>query len=359
MSRPVRGRIQTKDMKAERTEDVKILVCGATGFVGGAITRHLVDAGHQVRAMTRSLDRARQKYDNYGPAREALAQGRLTFVEADVTKPLTLTAAVESVDAVVQTAQFTGAPVQNPSRGLTYAAVDRDGTLNLLGAIAQIYGRPTAGPNLARFPSGSPRFLYMSGISVSAEAREPWNRAKWQAEEAIRSSGLTWTIVRSCWAYGPDDIALNRILGYSDYLPFVPVFGRGQDPLSPVFVEDIGDLFALLLADPEKTVDTTFKLGGPDTVTLNDFLSLALHTMGRRRPILHIPKPVGRAMGTIAQRLPGRPLTPDAVDFISQGGAVTDADRAFLAERVPSFQPTPLQEGLATYLGRAPRHAYH
>ncbi len=169
-----------------------------------------------------------------------------------MTRPATLLAAVEGVEAVVQAAQFTGAPVENPARGLTYAAVDRDGTLNLLEAVAQVYGRPTTGSAPGRYPVGSPRLLYMSGITVSEEAREPWNRAKWQAEEAIRGSGLDWTIVRACWAYGPRDTALNRIIGYSDYLPFVPIFGRGDDPLTPVFVDDIGRLFALLVAAPDE-----------------------------------------------------------------------------------------------------------
>lgn len=327
-----------------------ILVSGATGFVGGAITRHLLDAGHSVRAMSRSVAGATQKCAADEAGRRALTDGRLTFVEADVTMPATLAAAVEGVEAVVQAAQFTGAPVEDPARGRTYQAVDRDGTLNLLGAIAQVYGAPTAEPAMARFPSGAPRFLYMSGITVSAEARESWDRAKWQAEEAIRGSGLTWTIVRSSWAYGPKDAALNRLLGYSDYLPFVPIFGRGEDALTPVFVEDIGRMFALLVGSPEKSVDTTFKLGGPDTVTLNEFLRLALEAKGRRRPILHIPKPVGKVQGALMQHLPGRPLSPGAVDFVSQGRAVTDADRAPLAERFPEFRTTGLREGLGSYL---------
>ncbi len=326
--------------------EVTVLVSGATGFVGGAIARHLLAAGHEVRALSRSSTRARETFEATPEGRAALEDGRLSFVEGDVTQPNSLRPAVQGVAAVIQAAQFKGAPVEDPSRGLTYMNVDRNGTLNLLGAIAAVYGRATAGPAMARFPDGSPRFLYMSGIGVYEEPRESWNRAKWQAEQAIRGSGLDWTIVRGAWAYGPQDAALNRLLHYSDYLPFVPIFGDGNAVLTPLFVEDIGRFYVRLLASPEKSVDTLFRLGGPDTVTLNEFLRLALEIMRRDRPILHIPRTVGKVQGALMQHLPGRPLSPDAVDFVSQAGAATEADRKLIAERFPDFQATSLRRGL-------------
>jgi nucleoside-diphosphate-sugar epimerase len=325
---------------------VTVLVSGATGFVGGTITRHLLAAGHSVRALSRSATRAREVFAATLEGRAALDEGRLSFVEADVKRPDSLRPAVQGVAAVIQAAQFQGAPVEDPSRGLTYMNVDRNGTLNLLGAIAAVYGRATAAPAMARFPDGSPRFLYMSGIGVYEEPRESWNQAKWQAEEALRGSGLDWTIVRGSWAYGPQDAALNRILRYSDYLPFVPIFGDGDALLTPVFVDDIGRFYVRMLASPERSIDTLFGLGGPDPVTLNEFLRLALEIMHRDRPILHIPKAVGKVQGTVMQHLPGRPLSPGAVDFVSQAGAATEADRKLIAERFPDFQATPLRRGL-------------
>ncbi len=316
---------------------MKVLVCGATGFVGGAITRHLLSEGHEVRALSRTPDRVRQALSGLDFLSAAPGQSLLTVAQGDVTDPKTLRSAVGGVDAVVQAAQFRGAPVEDPARGLTYDKVDRGGTVNLLSAIGSASARP--------------RFLYVSGITVHAQAREPWNQAKWAAEEAIRSSGLEWTIVRSCWAYGGGDKALNRLLGYSDYLPFVPVFGDGQALLTPVFVEDLGRVFALLLTNAKAGRDTVLRLGGPDTVTLDDFLRTALRVMGRRRSILHIPKPLARLQAGILQHLPGRLLTPDAVDFVAQGGAATQIDRSLLAEHLPDLTLTPLAQGLSGYLG--------
>jgi uncharacterized protein YbjT (DUF2867 family) len=329
---------------------VRILISGATGFVGGAITRHLLDAGHEVRAMSRSTGDAMTVFAGHEAGRRGLADGRLTFVQADVTKPGTLPAAVAGVDVVIQTAQFAGAPVEDPKRGLTYMNVDRSGTMNLLEAMAGVYGRPPAdgSPDGA---AGLPRFLYQSGISTSASSPHTWDQAKWQAEEAVNKSGAEWTIVRCCWAFGRNDTALNRIIGYSDYLPFVPVFGNGREPLTPVFGEDVGRLYALLVDNPERARNTTYGLGGPDLVTLDEFLHLALRAMGRARTILHIPITVGKIQGAIMYRFPGKPLSPAAVDFVAADGAVTDEERLLLTERFPEFMATPLREALESYLG--------
>jgi nucleoside-diphosphate-sugar epimerase len=329
---------------------MKILVSGATGFVGNAISRHLLDGGHEVRAMSRSTGHAMTVFAQHESGRRGLADGRLTFVQADVTKPGTLPAAVTGVDAVIQAAQFAGAPVEDPDRGLTYMNVDRNGTMNLLEAIVMVYGRSAAAGAAGSAAAGPLRFLYQSGISTSASSPYTWDRAKWQAEEALRGSGLDWTIVRCCWAFGQNDTALNRIVGYSDHLPFVPVFGNGQEPLTPVFVEDVGRFYALLIDNPDRARKTAYGLGGPDLVTLDQFLHLALRAMGRARPIVHIPKAIGKVQGAVMYRFPGRPLSPAAVDFVAADGAVSDADRQWLTERFPEFRATPIREGLESYL---------
>src|SRR5665648_708889 len=139
---------------------VTVLVSGATGFMGTAVTRELLSRGHRVRAMSRSVDRARIELGRYPEGRTALDEARLTFVEADVTQPQTLDEAVREVDAVAQTAQFPGAPVEEPDQGLPYMNVDRDGTINLLQAIARVYEARTAGPGITRFTQQAPHFLY-------------------------------------------------------------------------------------------------------------------------------------------------------------------------------------------------------
>src|SRR5450759_5563630 len=79
---------------------------------------------------------------------------------------------------------------------------------------------------------------------TAADAPKHWFRAKWRAEEAVRGSGIVYTIFRPSWIYGPGDRSLNRFLGMAKWLPFVPQIGNGRQLVAPVFVDDMGKLVA-------------------------------------------------------------------------------------------------------------------
>lgn len=299
--------------------------------MGGAIARHLMAAGRDVRILTRSASRARSVVARWPGGPQALQENRVTFAEGDVTDARSLPAAVEGASVVIQATQFPGAPVEDPRKGYTYLNVDRGGTINLVAAAT----------------SSRPHIMYLSGVGVTEGHGFPWVRAKLEAEEAVQTGGCPWTIVRSSWAYGPGDRSLNRLLGYARRLPFLPFFGDGQELVTPVHVEDVGRLFAELAAAPEAAADAVLPLGGPETLTMNDVLRTGMDVMQTRRPILHVPLPLGRAMGAVAQYLPGRPLTPGAVDFVAHGGV---ADPAPIAALLPAFETVPLRTALSAYL---------
>jgi hypothetical protein len=79
---------------------------------------------------------------------------------------------------------------------------------------------------------------------------------------------------------------------------------------------------------------------------MNDVLKTAMEVAGRRRPILHQPTLIGKALGTVASVLPKPPLSADAVDFIT-APAVADTSNL---QRVLSPKLTTVREGLSTYL---------
>lgn len=89
-----------------------------------------------------------------------------------------------------------------------------------------------------------------------------------------------------------------------------------------------------------------FEIGGPDRVTMDEIIRTALAASGKRRMLLHQPKTLMKAVAALAQFAPGRPLTPDGIDFVTMEAVAdtTELTRAF------GLTLTSLSEGLATYL---------
>ncbi len=299
-----------------------VAVAGGTGFVGQAIVRELAARGNRVVVLT-----------HRSPATVAgtgTTDRSIEFRRADVTRPDGLAGALVGVDTLVICLAFRNSPIEAPRRGQTFERVDAAGTEALVAAAR------TAGVR---------RVVYISGAGAAPDAPRHWFRAKWRAEEAIRGSGITYTIFRPSWIYGPGDRSLNRFLGFTRWLPFVPQIGNGRQILAPVFVDDIGALVGDALT-ASAADNATLEVGGPETLTMDAVIREALRVLHRRRPILHAPVVLMKLVTWPLTILPSPPMTPAAIDFVVQSAPV---DTGPLTAALPR-RLTPLAEGLASYL---------
>jgi len=300
-----------------------IAVAGGTGFVGGAIAAELRRRGHRLVVLSHRGEAAR------GPLPDDVE-----IRTADTAVPAALGAALAGVDALVIALAFPNYPMENPRRGHTFMDVDAAGTERLVAAARE---------------GGVRRVVYVSGAGAAPDAKRVWFRAKWRAEEAVRGSGIAHAIIRPTWIYGPRDAALNRFLAFARTLPFVPLTNRGRQLMAPVFIDDIARLAADSLT-MAAAVDQVFEVGGPETMTMREVIRRAVATAGTPRPILPGPTLLLKLAAWPLSFLPRPPLTPSAVDFINQPATV---DVRPLLARMPR-RLTPLDEGLATYLGPTP-----
>ena len=298
-----------------------IVVAGGTGFIGSAVVRELARRGRPVAVISHRPEAARRKF----------AGLPVEIREGDARDADSLRGAVQGAEVVVSAMTFPNFPVENPKKGYTFEEVDARGNERLVEAARR---------------AGVQRYVYLSGAGAAADAPYHWYRAKWQAEEAIRSSGLAYTIVRPSWVYGPDDRALNRFAGFARRLPFVPVIGDGQQRLQPVFV---GDVVRLVVEGLERKESGVYEIGGPDVLTMDEVIRTMLAAMGKKRPLLHAPAFIPRTVGALLglAPLPNRPLSPDAVTFITMDAL---ADLTALRRDFPDLRLTPLAEGLHSYL---------
>jgi NADH dehydrogenase len=241
---------------------------------------------------------------------------------------------MRGIETVVSSVQFPNNPIERKSKGWTFEEVDYKGTVNQVNAAKA---------------AGVKRFVYVSGVGAAKDAPQHWFRFKWMAEDLLQRSGLDWAVLRPTWVFGPRDHALNKLVGFTNFLPFLPLFGDGKQAMQPVFVDDVGHAAADLATQPDVT-GQVYEIGGPQRMSMNEVLQTALSVKGRKRFILHNPVFVGKLMGTILGMTPFAPLTADAVEFILQPAV---ADMTALDAKVPT-QHTPLREGLETYMKVTP-----
>ena len=304
----------------ETSSSSVVAVAGGSGFVGRSIVRELAARGSSVIVLS-----------HRPPI--ATTDRLIEFRQGDINEPDGLPAALAGVEILVICLGFRNSPIEAPRRGQTFERIDAGGTEALVTAAKTV---------------GISRLVYISGAGAAPDAPHHWFRAKWRAEEAVRGSGIVYTIFRPSWIYGRGDRSLNRFLGFARWLPFVPQIGNGRQLLAPVFVDDMGALVADALVTPAAN-NATLEVGGPETLTMDDVIRAALRVQGRRRMILHAPAGLMKLLTRPLTLLPSPPMTPDAIDFIVQSAPV---DTGPLTAALPRHL-TPLADALGKYL--APR----
>jgi NADH dehydrogenase len=266
----------------------RVFVTGATGFVGRAVINALRAQGHTVRCLVRR-----------GSERDLHGLGAIERVEGDVLSRAGLDADIAGCDAVIH---LVGIIRERPPEA-TFERVHVQGTRNVLDAAA------TAGVR---------RFLHMSALGSRPGARSRYHQTKWAAEEAVRGSGLAWTIFRPSVIYGPGDGFVTMLARMVRRLPVVPVIGTGLSRLQPVPVEHVAEGFARALSMPV-TEKQTYEVAGHTALTMLELLDLIGRAVGRS-PVRKVNIPVGviRPLAQVFHPLSIFPVTPDQLVMLEE-----------------------------------------
>ena len=284
---------------------MRILVTGATGFVGPSIVRKLVEGGHSVRVLEHTAGSSAEL-----PSQDA--------VPGSMTDPESLRRAVEGQDAVVHlVAILSGRPEE-------FERVMEQGTRDLLAAARE---------------AGVGRFVLMSALGTDEETKDlvPYYGAKWQMEQDVKASGLEHVIFRPSFVFGREGGALGQFKKIAKLAPVTPIVGPGTQRIQPIWVDDVAAYFAAAVEKPE-AANRTFEIGGPDAVTWNEFWSRLKRAQGSRRPSLHVPFGLMRVQATVLERLPKPPVTRDQLKMLAAGDNVvsnSDAVDTFGLPLVP------------------------
>jgi uncharacterized protein YbjT (DUF2867 family) len=264
---------------------VRILVTGATGFVGPKIVHALRAEDRDVRALVRRPERG-----------ERLAGWGVELATGDVTDAESVAAAAEGCTHVIHlVAMIRGRPAD-------FERVMAQGTRNVIAAAQQ---------------AGVERFVLMSALGTTEQTKDlvPYYTAKWSEEQDVIASGLEYTIFRPSFVFGPDGGALPTFIRQVKLSPVVTVIGEGRQRIQPIWGDDVAAYFARSL-EHAGAANRTFEIGGPDVVDWNGLYESIARILGKRRRLLHVPLGVAAAGAKLIERVPGAPITADQVAMI-------------------------------------------
>lgn len=284
-------------------KEQKILVTGATGFVGGHVVAALQAQGYPLRVLVRTPAKA-----------EKLKAGGVEIAAGDIFEPPSLAKAAREMNTVIHLVGI----IQEVGRA-TFERVHVAGTHNVLAA-AQA--------------AGVPRFLYISGLGAGPRAPAKYHRTKYAAEEAVRASGLEYLIFRPSVLCGPGDGFVSLLLKMIRTSPVVPIIGDGRYQLQPLYIQDLCTCILRGLEDPS-VWNQTFEIGGADALEYNQILHLLLQHLGKSRLKIHIPLSLMKIQVKLMEKVLSRPpLSSDQLIIMAGGNTcdITAVKKAFKLE---------------------------
>lgn len=246
-------------MSGHDTPALRVAITGGTGFVGGHLAAHLVDRGHEVVIVARSVDQRPLAQRTTGLSNTRVVRTSVGDVDG-------LTRAFAGCHAVAHCAG-----INREIGAQTYQRVHVEGTANVVRAAER---------------SGVGRLGMLSFLRARPDCGSGYHETKWAAEQIVRASDLAWTVLKPGMIYGRGDHMLDHL---SRALHTVPVFVRlGSVRVRPLAISDVVRVLEAALIDG-RLEHRTVPLVGPTQLALADAVDLIADATGRPRPRLTVP----------------------------------------------------------------------
>ena len=275
---------------------MRVAVTGGSGFVGIHTVRALKNAGHDVVVIAR------------GKVRQPRGD-RVSFVRADLTDSPALAATFAGCDAVVHLV----AVIRERGRQ-TFDRVNREGTVIVADAAKQ---------------AGVGHLFYQGALGADPDPRFPYLLSKWEAEQAVRASGIPYTAFRPGLIFGPGDGFFTLLARLMRIEPVIPIAGDGRTLFQPISVADVTRCIVLALErGPSNRVH---ELGGPDQMSYEDIILTIKETLGLHRKVVHVPVPMMLPLAFMMEKvLRNPPVTRDQLRMLARNN-ITRVDSVRVA----------------------------
>ncbi len=238
-----------------RPERRRVLLTGATGYIGGALLTALEQRGLPVRCLARNPQRLADRVSDSTEIRQA-----------DLREPDSLDLGLEDVDVAYYLVHSMGEPGR-------FDKADRQAAKNFGQAARRADVR---------------RIIYLGGLGSDAETLSPHLRSRHEVGEVLRASGVPVIEFRASIVIGKGSLSFELVRALVDRLP-VMICPKWVGTLAqPIAIDDVLDYLIAAIVLPG-TASKVFEIGGPDQVTYGQLMQEYARQRGLRRWLISVP----------------------------------------------------------------------
>jgi uncharacterized protein YbjT (DUF2867 family) len=261
----------------------RIVLLGATGFVGSYLVPRLAADRHQITLLSRNREHRRSMTVMPG----------VSVRSADVYDDNVLRQHFDGADAVIN---LIG--ILNPSGRHTFQRTHVDMARRIVEACKV---------------TGVRRLHHMSSLKAG-QGLSNYLKSRGEAESLIKASPLNWTIYQPSVIFGEGDGLVTRFATLLRRMPALPL-ARARSRLAPTYVGDVAEAIARCVTNETLAPRRSLELYGPEVLTLGEIVQAIRDAAGLRTPIIPLHDSLGRVQAQVAGMLPGKPFSTD--NFLS------------------------------------------
>jgi NADH dehydrogenase len=293
---------------------LNIALTGASGFVGRYLAAALSEKQHNLRLLLHKRPNTNTENKN------------ITTIYGDVDNVDSLTEAFENIEVVYHLVGIIA-----ETRELTFEKTVTSGTKNIVSASRKC---------------GVKKIIYLSALGTGPMAASKYHRTKWMAEEAVRNSGLDYNIFRPSVIFGEGDGFVSMLSRMIKLMPIIPLIGRGEFLLQPIFIDDL-ILVMVESLQKDRALNKTIEIGGSKPLKYGEIVGIIKRVLQKRRGTIYLPMWFIKINARILEKImKPAPLTTDQLLMMKAGNICDNQQLKDIFE----IEPITFEDGLKTYL---------